>query len=45
MVSLLIVLLVIIALYAWTLVVEPHTETPGRPSAKRHDSDQGRPLL
>ncbi|MCX7852428.1 MAG: hypothetical protein N2383_06550 [Caldilineales bacterium] len=45
MVSLFVVLLVIIALYTWTLVVETHTETSGRSPAKRHDSDRGQPLL
>jgi hypothetical protein len=45
MVSLLVILLVIIILYTWTLVVDTHTETTGRSSAPRRDSEQGQPLL
>lgn len=45
MVSFLVIILVIIVLYTWTLVVEIHTKTTGRSSAPRRDSDQGQPLL
>lgn len=45
MVSLLVIILVIIVLYTWTLIVDTHTETTGRSSAPRRDSEQERPLL
>jgi hypothetical protein len=45
MVSLLVILLVIIILYTWTLVVDTHTETTGRSSTAPRDSEQGQPLL